>query len=99
MAVKSIQAVTRSLSALGYLLWQAVREDMTRVWEEGRLFLGTALVVLGLLSFEARRFCDGISSGVGCTRPSTYYEYPLWATVLVVVGSFLVLLWWLYRAK
>lgn len=91
--------MTRSVSALVFLLWDAVRDDVGRVWEEGRLFLGTALIVAGLLSFEAQRFCDGISTGVGCTRPSAYYEYPLWAIVLVVVGAFLVLLWWLYRSK
>ncbi len=75
---------------------QGLLSDGVYILREGRLFLGTALIVLGALSFASDRYCDGTASThFACTRPTTYYYYPWWAILFVILGTFLVLLWWL----
>jgi hypothetical protein len=60
------------------------------------LFIGAILTVGGVLSFESGRYCDGSTSDhFACTNPSTYYDYSLLTTILIVVGVCLILLWWL----
>jgi lysozyme family protein len=50
--------------------------------------------VVGLLSIEADKFCDGNTADyLSCTRPSTYYFYSPLDIAIVVVGVFLILIW------
>jgi hypothetical protein len=64
-----------------------------------RLFIGLVALAVGLLSFTSDRYCDGNTSNYyACTRPSTYYYYPWWATALVVLGMVSITLW-LLRTK
>lgn len=76
----------------------AIAVDAEEIIRHGRLFLGLALTLSGLLSFSSDRYCDGnASSYYACTRPATYYYYPWWAITLTLVGSFLIVLWFLRR--
>jgi hypothetical protein len=74
--------------------------DLANIVEHGRLFLGTFLTLVGILSFASDRYCDGNTSAYyACTRPATYYYYPWWATLLIILGSFSVMLWFLRKKK
>lgn len=62
--------------------------------KEIELFVGTALVLVGMLSFESDKFCDGNTADyLSCTRPSTYYYYSSLDIAVIIVGVFLVLFW------
>lgn len=62
---------------------------------EGRLYLGTSLLLLGLFSLRADRFCEGNTELYNaCAKPVVYYGYPWWAIACIVVGSVLLLGWW-----
>ncbi len=77
--------------------WLGVRA--TIVARESDLFLGAALFLIGLLGFESGRYCDGNSADyLSCTRPATYYFYDAPHTILIVLGVFLILLWFV-RAR
>jgi hypothetical protein len=79
---------------------RALREDCIDLFLEGRLTLGSALLVVGLMSFTSDRYCDGTASTYyACTNPSTYYFYPSWAIVLVVIGTWFIVLWFLRRRR
>jgi hypothetical protein len=61
---------------------------------DASLFIGVALTLVGLLSIEADKFCDGNTADyLSCTRPSTYYFYSPLDIAIVVVGVFLILIW------
>ncbi|MBP9668905.1 MAG: hypothetical protein KBE09_01310 [Candidatus Pacebacteria bacterium] len=61
---------------------------------EIELFLGTALVLIGVFSFESDKFCDGNTADyLSCTRPSTYYYFSSLDIACIVLGSFLILFW------
>lgn len=61
---------------------------------ETELFLGAALVAIGLLSFESDKFCDGNTADyLSCTRPSTYYFFDWLDVTLIILGIFLILIW------
>jgi hypothetical protein len=98
---RSLGVFKKTLLIFGAILLlcrDSLREDVAQIWEHARLFVGTAFVVVGLLSFSSDRYCDGnTSSYYACTRPSTYYEYPWWAILLTVLGSVLIVLWFLRR--
>lgn len=73
-----------------------VTHDIVVIFENGRLFGGLLFLTVGLLSFQSDKYCDGNSSSYyACTRPATYYYYPGWATLLIVFGLFLIVLWFL----
>ncbi len=92
--------VLRILSALGQFLADRVARDVAVVVSEVRLFLGLTLVLGGILSFRTNRYCDGnVIDMSACTRPATYYYYPFWAIVFVVLGGFLICLWYLRRTR
>lgn len=85
-----------------HAFWVFVRnklwDDILLLLQNGRLFLGLAMVLVGLLSFASDRFCDGgTSSYYTCTRPATYYFYPAWAILIVLVGAFFIVLWFLRK--
>ena len=68
------------------------------VAREAELFIGTALTLIGLLSIEADKFCDGNTADyLSCTRPSTYYFYSPLDIAIVVIGVFLIMVWFLNR--
>lgn len=87
------------IRVVAYLLEKA-QKDFLVAWLHIRLFLGVALICIGILSFQSGRYCDGnTSSQYVCTRPATYYYYPFWAVALTVLGSMLVILWTLRRPR
>jgi len=93
-----VKTVFYSLGYLLLLIKRALVDDLALMWEEFRLLLGTVLVVVGTLSFESGRYCDGTpSTFAACTRPSTYYYYDPWVVWMIVAGVVLVLLWWLHK--
>ena len=62
--------------------------------KEIELFVGTALVLIGLFSFESDKFCDGNTADyLSCTRPSTYYYFGSLDIFCIVLGTFLILFW------
>ena len=65
---------------------------------EFELFFGTAFVGIGLLNFQNGKNCDGNTADyLACTRPSTFYYYNWFEITLVVIGVFLILLWFMKR--
>lgn len=98
--VRSLRVSFVSLGAFFLLVRDGLLRDAATVWQHGRLFLGTALLTLGLLSFESGRYCDGNTADYySCTRPTTYYEFPGWAILATILGLFFVVLWFLYQKK
>lgn len=92
------QKVRRVLGAVVQLGLDYSRDDIRTVVRNGKLFLGMTFFVVGLFSFVSDRYCDGnVASYYACTRPATYYYYPWWAVILVLVGVTLVTLWFLQR--
>jgi hypothetical protein len=65
---------------------------------EVELFLGVMLSILGIMSFDADKFCDGNTADyLSCTRPTAYYYFDTWDKVLVVVGVVLIMIWFVRR--
>jgi uncharacterized membrane protein len=65
---------------------------------EIELFVGSALVLIGVFGFNAGRMCDGNTADyLSCTRPSAYHYYSGFDIALVVIGAFLILLWFVGR--
>ena len=96
--VRLVKRVVFALGTLLLIMKDACIVDLEETIRHGRLFLGIALTVVGVLSFGSDRYCDGnASSYYACTRPATYYYYPWWAIILIVLGSFLIVLWFLRR--
>lgn len=86
------------LGAATLYVRDTVYEDVRDMLAHKRLFAGTGLILVGLLSFASDRYCDGsTASYYTCTRPSTYYYYPWWAILAVIIGSFFTVLWFLRR--
>ncbi len=93
------RAVVGTGRALGRALGPALLGDLAYMVLHARLFVGLAFMVVGLLSFTSDYYCDGVGTRMaGCTRPATYYYYPWWAVLLIVLGAFLLTLW-LLRAR
>src|ERR1700690_850362 len=73
-------------------------QDGSIIKREGDLFAGAALVLIGLMHFQSNRYCDGNSADyLSCTRPSSYYYYGGLEIILVLLGSFFILLWFIKR--
>ncbi len=67
---------------------------LSTVARDMELFIGTALTLIGILSIEADKFCDGNTADyLSCTRPSTYYFYSPLDTAIIVIGVFFILIW------
>lgn len=76
------------------------RETVAVIVREFDLFLGNALLVVGLLSFESDKYCDGNTADyLSCTRPSTYYYFDYLDIILVVIGATIVLAWFLKQRR
>lgn len=75
-------------------VWIGARANI--IARESDLFLGTALFLIGFLGFESGRYCDGNSSDyLSCTRPATYYFYDATHITLVILGVFLIMVWFI----
>ncbi len=95
-----VQLLVRITGAFYLFIYDIIIDDIGVIFRNSRIFIGIALVVIGVLSFGSGKYCDGnTSSYYACTRPSTYYYYSWWAITLVVLGSFLIVLWFLYKKK
>jgi hypothetical protein len=71
-----------------------VTKNARTIVRQKELFVGTALTIIGLMSFESDKFCDGNTADyLSCTRPSTYYYFDALDIALVVLGVTLLLLW------
>ena len=67
---------------------------------EKEIFLGSALLLLGLFNFNSSRYCDGNSADyLSCTRPATYYYFDAIDIVCIILGVFFVLVWFLKRRQ
>lgn len=67
---------------------------------EKELFLGSGLLLVGLLNFESGKYCDGNTADyLSCTRPATYYYFDTFGILLIIAGVFLVMLWLLRRKE
>ena len=76
----------------------ALQDNARIILREIDLFLGTALLFIGILGFESDKYCDGNTADyLSCTRPTTYYFYDNLDVVLIVLGVFFVILWFLKR--
>ena len=82
------------------VLADAIIERAAIMRVEVDLFLGTSLAVLGILSFQTGKYCDGNTADyLSCTRPATYYYYSPVSIIAVVIGISLVLVWVVRRKR
>ncbi len=89
-------AVMRSIESL----FEFVTSSLRIIAHEKALFMGVALTLVGLLSFESGKFCDGNTADyLSCTRPSTYYFFSPLEITIIVIGVFFILIWLLGRPK
>lgn len=95
-----VRRVLFTLGALVLFVRDELAHDVQDIVAHGRLFLGTALTIIGVLSFESDKYCDGNAANYySCTRPDTYYFYPWWAILLIIAGVYFVVLWFLRRKQ
>lgn len=91
------------MSFIGYIQKSVVeggKETFAAVVREFDLFLGNALILIGLLSFESDKYCDGNTADyLSCTRPSTYYYFDYLDIALIILGSTLVIAWFLKQRR
>lgn len=99
VGAKAMRFVHVSWMVLLYFLDRVVDvviEDAHVIRREFELFAGTALVLIGSFSFHNGKNCDGNTADyLSCTRPSTFYYYSWFEVTLIVVGSFLIIVWFL----
>jgi uncharacterized membrane protein YidH (DUF202 family) len=97
---KPARSIFYSMGFIGLIIKDAVVDDALTILAQARLFIGIALVVIGLMTFSSGKFCDGGTAiGSNCTRPSTYYYFNTTSIVLVVTGTFLTVLWTVRNRK
>lgn len=82
---------------IGYF-FEAVTSIFVNNWKivrkEADLFVGVTLSLIGVLSFESGRYCDGNTADyLSCTRPATYYYFDTLDVFFVVFGVLLMLVW------
>lgn len=74
---------------------EALARDVFIIQREADIFLGSVLLVVGLLGFESGRYCDGnVGDYISCTRPATYYYFDTLDVVLICLGAFFILVWY-----
>ena len=92
-----LRAVWISWAFILFIADKALESSIANVrimWKEFDLFFGTALVIIGLFSFNTGRYCDGNSAEyLSCTRPSAYYYFNGFDILLLMLGIFFILLW------
>ena len=90
----------RLLFSTGDRLLDAMEENWAIVRREKDLFFGSLLFLLGLLDFHSGKYCDGNTADyLSCTRPVTYYYYTWLEIILIIVGVFFILLWFMKREQ
>ena len=81
-------------------LVSAGEEDFRVLKREAGLFFGIVLTLVGLMNFQNGKNCDGNTADyLSCTRPSTFYYFGWIEIVLVLVGAFFIVLWFLKRRQ
>jgi hypothetical protein len=76
------------------VLMDGVEENGRIIRRESELFLGTLLTIIGIFSFNSGKYCDGNTADyLSCTRPATFYYYGWFEIICIIVGVFLVILW------
>lgn len=87
------------IARVGHALTRHVIGDQLRaIVREPALFLGAGLLLVGLMSFEVGRYCDGNTAQyLSCTRSAAYYYYDALDRTLVVLGAILLLGWFVRR--
>jgi hypothetical protein len=81
-------------SALAHAFSRRTLQALRHLLLETELFLGTALVAIGFLSFESDKYCDGNTADyLSCTRPSTYYYFDWLDIALIIAGIFFIFFW------
>jgi hypothetical protein len=97
LAVKGVwPAVERSFDFVADTLDEYAR----LMRRESELFFGAAFLCIGLLNFQNGKNCDGNTAEyLTCTHPSTFFYYGWLEVTLVVIGVFLILIWFLKRGE
>lgn len=94
------KSIFYSLGFFILMIRDAIVDDVVRIWNNARLFLGIILILSGFLRFSSGRYCDGsVADHYSCTRPSTYYYFGELSIILIIVGAILIVLWWLSRQE
>lgn len=94
---RNLWQVTLSMGD-SFLDWLEVRLKIAI--QEKDLFLGTLFFILGFLNFHSGKYCDGNTADyLSCTRPVTYYYYTWLELGLIILGVFLILVWFLQRDR
>ena len=94
------KSVFYSLGYLVLMIKDAIIDDIARIWNNMRLFLGMVLVLSGVLRFSSGRYCDGnVADHFSCTRPTTYYYFSEVSIALIIIGAILIVLWFLGRGR
>ena len=84
-----------SVEYVSYHFARACADNIRIMRKEGNLFAGAGLVLLGLLNWSSGKYCDGNTADyLSCTRPNTYYYYGAFQIALIILGVFLVLVWY-----
>jgi hypothetical protein len=75
-----------------------ISDHLRQLTREPALFLGAALLLVGLLSFESGKYCDGNTAQyLSCTRPAVYYYFDALDVTSAVLGAFFMLAWMVKR--
>ena len=68
--------------------------------KEAGLFWGVLFIITGLFGFRSGRYCDGNTADyLSCTRPAAYYYYDTLHIILLVIGIFLIMIWFLKQNR
>lgn len=93
-AGKFLRTAWVTVEYLSVRLVEAFEVRLETLRQEIDLFLGASFFILGILNWSSAKFCDGNSSDyLSCTRPAVYYYYGSFEIVLVLLGTLLVLRW------
>jgi hypothetical protein len=98
--VKWFTTVWVSIEFISVQIADAIMDYLWIIRRELELFSGTALVLVGLLHWSSSKYCDGNTADyLSCTNPVTYYYYDAFEITIIVLGAFLVMIWFLKNRK
>jgi hypothetical protein len=96
-----IKIIKIFISLSAYVFDSAVDALINHFWvikKNFGLFFGIALFFLGVFGFSSGKYCDGNAADyLSCTRPSTYYYYDTLHIAYIIIGAFLVMVWFLRK--
>lgn len=85
---------TRGVARFGDYVLDAVIRRLAVLWTHVDVFAGSALAVIGILGFDAGKYCDGNTADyLSCTRPAVFYYYSAFDVMCVVVGVWCITFW------